>query len=573
MADIESHPDLRVLAVSAAPFSRLAFRQYRALVRMRAAIFANSMRTGAGAIEFGARAVSFVIYAFMGIGLGVGAGTVAYSLAANHELQFLGVEFWSLFALWQIISIVLASFSEQFDMSSLLRFPINFSSFFLLHLIFGLVDASTIAGSLGCGGILIGVALAQPALVPATALALVGFAAFNIFLVRAIFAWLDRWLAKRRSREIVSAVFLISLVGLQLLNPLVRNNDWPAHPRHRAHGAPGRPMPDKFEPLRRSALAAQAWLPPGLAAIAVADSERRNTPAQARSLGMLGLYVLGAAGLLGLRLRSEYRGENLGEAPHRSESVTREKPWLLSGNGPIGAMIEKEMITLSRSMMQIYSICVPPIMVLVIASLFRNSATLGSPSFHLALPVCVAYGMLGFTQLIYNSLGSEGTGISMLFLFPVPVRTVLLAKNLFHGTLYLIAAVISGIVTRLRLGPPDAVTLAVTIAWLAFALPANLAAGNVLSITMAYRVNLGRLGRQAGSQANALLSMLIQTTILGVGAGAMSLCMLFDRLWLAVPVLSALAVVSVSCWLLVLRNADAMANRRRVGLLGRLART
>ena len=539
---------------------------------MRTAIFMNSLRTGAGAFEFGARTISFLIYAFMGLGLAIGAGTVAYSFALDHELRFLGVEFWALFILWQVISVVLASFIEQFDLSSLLRFPVNFSSFFLLHLIFGLVDASTIAGGLACLGILLGVTLARPELFVATSLALLGFAAFNILLVRAIFAWLDRWLAKRRSREIISAVFFLSMVSLQLLNPILRNGNWPAHPHHRRHAADSKPLLGKFESALGRVLIVEAWMPPGLTAAAVERAERHEPLAESRSLGLLAIYVLGAAGLLGLRLRSEYRGESLGEAPRRTESAKREQRWLFSGRGPIAAVIEKELTTLSRSMMQLYSICVPPIMVVVIASLFRNNAPIGQPSFHLALPVCVAYGMLGFTQMIYNSLGMEGKGIAMLFLYPVPIRTVLLAKNLFHGALYLIAALVSGILTRLRLGPPDAVTVAVTIAWLAFALPANLAAGNLLSLAMPYRVNLGRLGRQSGSQGNALLSMLIQTIILGIGAGVMALCTIFKGLWLAIPILAALAVVSISCWLLVLRNSDAMANRRRDGLLGRLAK-
>jgi ABC-2 type transport system permease protein len=104
-------------------------------------------------------------------------------------------------------------------------------------------------------------------------------------------------------------------------------------------------------------------------------------------------------------------------------------------------------------------------------------------------------------------------------------------------------------------------------------LPANLAAGNVISLTMAYRVNLGRIGRQSGSQANALLSMLIQTTILGIGVGVISLCNIFDRLWLAAPILLALAVVTVLAWLTVLRNVDAMANARRDTLIAKLVKT
>jgi hypothetical protein len=66
--------------------------------------------------------------------------------------------------------------------------------------------------------------------------------------------------------------------------------------------------------------------------------------------------------------------------------------------------------------------------------------------------------------------------------------------------------------------------------------------------------------------------MLIQTTILGIGVGVISLCAVFDRLWLAAPILLAFAVVAVIAWLTVLRNVDAMAHARRDSLIAKLVR-
>jgi ABC-2 type transport system permease protein len=570
MADLGSEPALR-FAPAGGPFSRLALTQYSALAYMRLRMFANGFRTASGAVEFGARAASYLIYSSIGVGLGIGTGATTYLLAAHQHLHLLAIEFWVLLVLWQLISIVLASFLEQFDLSSLLRFPVNFGSFLLLHLVSGLVDVSTMAGCLACLGILIGMTLVRPDLLGVTLVALAGFAAFNILLVRAIFAWLDRWLARRRSREIVSAVFLLSMLGLQLLNPAIRNENW--NPKeHAARAMTRRGEGSRAGSWLGTVLRVQAWLPGGLPAAAIESAADGSAAAETGSLGLLGLYALGAGGLLCIRLRAEYRGESLGEAPSSKEQVRRDEGWLLSGGGPISAQIEKELRVLLRSMTQIYAIGVPPIMVVIIASLFRNGASLAHRSVHVALPVCVAYGLLGFTQLIYNSLGAEGKGIQMLFLFPVSMRRILLAKNMFHGALYIGVAIVSGALATLRIGVPDPAIVAVTLAWLAFALPANLAAGNLLSVLMAYRVNLGRLGRQSGSQANALLSMLIQTSILGAGAGVVGLCAMFDRMWLAVPGLLALAVVAVGTWLLVLKNVDTLAYHRRDALIGKLAR-
>jgi ABC-2 type transport system permease protein len=149
----------------------------------------------------------------------------------------------------------------------------------------------------------------------------------------------------------------------------------------------------------------------------------------------------------------------------------------------------------------------------------------------------------------------------------------MLAKNLFHAILYGLVGLTSGVLASLRLGRPNAMVIASTLAWFAFALPANLAAGNLLSITMAYRINLGRIGRQSGSQANGLLSMLIQTTVLGLGSGVISLCTMLDKLWLIAPLLLGLAGLAVIAWVQTLRHADAMANERRDSLIAKLAKT
>ncbi|HEX3893251.1 MAG TPA: hypothetical protein VHW46_11820 [Terracidiphilus sp.] len=572
MADVDREPGFRFVPTSGGPVGRLAVEQYGALAFMRFRVFANSFRTGAGAFEFGARAISFVIYTFMGVGLGIGAGAAAYALVARNHLHALAIEFWVLCFLWQAISIVLASFVEQFDLSSLLRFPVNFASFFLLHLVFGIFDVSTLAGMLACIGIFVGSVMARPDLGGSIFLSLAAFAVFNILLVRAIFAWLDRWLAKRRSREIVSAIFLFAMLSLQLLNPVLHDSDR-GGVRHARHGFAQGADAGRIAPWLKELGSVQVWLPPGLAAASIEASEHRQEPAEETALlSVMGLYALAAAAMLGIRLRAEYRGENLGEAPGRAEIAKQNDTWLLAGRGPVSAEIEKELHVLFRSMTQLYAVCVPPVMVVIIASLFRNGSNFMQRSFHMALPICVAYGLLGFTQLIYNNLGAEGKGIQLVFLFPVRLRTILLAKNLLHGCLYLLTAFFSGAMTALRLGLPEPAIVAVTVAWLAFALPANLAAGNVLSVMMAYRVNLGRIGRQTGSQANALLSMLIQTAILGAGAGVISLCAVFGNLLLAVPILLGLTLVSVTGWLLVLRNADEMANGQRDTLIARLAK-
>jgi ABC-2 type transport system permease protein len=119
----------------------------------------------------------------------------------------------------------------------------------------------------------------------------------------------------------------------------------------------------------------------------------------------------------------------------------------------------------------------------------------------------------------------------------------------------------------LRLGAPEPEMLMATIAWLLFALPANLTAGNVLSLTMPYRLNLGRLSRQRGSQASALLSMLIQLALMAIGGGIFVFCARAEKLWLATPILLVLAAAMVLVWMRVMSNIENLANRNRDALI------
>jgi len=286
----------------------------------------------------------------------------------------------------------------------------------------------------------------------------------------------------------------------------------------------------------------------------------------------LAAYMAAAGLVLGIRLRSEFAGERLSEAPAARRRTEEDSKWLLDGSGPIAAVVEKELRIVPRSMPLLFAMGAPLLTVLVISSVLRNTNDTGHP-FSWAFPLCVCYALLGFTQMIFNNLGSEGTGIQMLFLSPTPMRTVLLAKNLLHGTLFCIVAFLAAAFATLRLGLPDSTLAATTAAWVLFALPTNLTVGSLLSITMPYRVNLGRLSRQRGSQASALVSMLIQLLVIGCGVVVMELCAFLAQRWMAIPALLVLAGISTVVWLRVLAHADALANRNRENLIATLAKT
>jgi ABC-2 type transport system permease protein len=191
---------------------------------------------------------------------------------------------------------------------------------------------------------------------------------------------------------------------------------------------------------------------------------------------------------------------------------------------------------------------------------------------HFVLPLAIAYGFLPLTRQFYNSLGTDGAGIQLYFLSPTPFRSVMLAKNLLQTGLFCLELALVATVAVFRFGTPPPTLGIATLCWVLFALPANLAAGNILSITLAYRMTLTRLSREQGSVGNGLLSLLIQLIIFLVGMAVYLPLVGIHRGLLAGPVLLVLAAGSVWIWLRGLENVDDMANRRREALMATLVR-
>ena len=539
--------------------SALARVQYAALARMRLQMLFNSLRLSGGKFNLAARIFRVVFFSLVGLLIAFGLGAGAFSVVRDNQLRILPAFFWAVMMLWQITPIALASFQEPVDLSLLLRFPVSFGSYVLEYLVFGLFDSSSILGGLCLAGIWTGIVFARPELAGWAALAAILFAAFNVLLTRMIFAWVDRWLAQRRTREVLGIVFLFLLLGAQLLNPTL----------YGPHGQPSRKTIATMLQAARTAERVQKALPPGLAAGAIEAAHKGGATVAAGSLAGITLYALAAGSLLGIRLRAEYRGESLGEAPRvAAKKEERRRAFALGGlGGPIGAVVEKEFRYLTRSGIMLYSLLAPLIMLFVLG---RGGQTGGVERF--ALPLGAAYGFLGLTRLVYNSLGGEGAGIQLYFMAPTPLRTVMLAKNLVQFLLFLFELAVVVAIVVSRFGLPGREMLAVTACWLLFALPMQLAVGNLLSINMAYRMTLTRLSREQGAAGNGLLSLLIQLVIVGVGAGMYFWLGHEGDSQLTAWVFLGLAAGAIVLWLRGLASADRMAMRRRDALIGSVAK-
>lgn len=232
---------------------REARTQYAAMARMSWRTFMNGLRSIHGLLDLGATGIAWMLYSVLGLGLGFVLCSGAYLLALHRLWQYWPILFWAISILWLMYPVLVTSFQEQPDLGILLRFPVRFGSYFLLYLISGLMEASTLIGVLCCLGVWLGIVIARPDLYFWAMLALSGFAVFNILLVRAVFAWIDRWLAQRKTREILGVVFMVLIVSLLVINSVLNQKRYEGSKSHKEQAAPLGAAMAKYAPLLKTA--------------------------------------------------------------------------------------------------------------------------------------------------------------------------------------------------------------------------------------------------------------------------------------------------------------------------------
>jgi ABC-2 type transport system permease protein len=540
--------------------------QLAAIAWLRWRLFVNSLRTTRGKLELVARVVGSLAFAIIGLGGAVGMGIAAGAFVSEGKPGLLALLLWSVFLFWQVFPIMATAFTNHPDSSELLRFPLNYSSYFLVRLAYGAFDPATALGSLWSFGILVGVGLARPRLLPWALLVLLAFAAFNLLFMQMIFAWVERWLAQRRTREIMGILFFLLLLSIQLIGPLTGYFE-------------KRPRPEvrRFVEL---VVPVQNVLPPSLAADAIANAAFSRFLAASRSLVLLCIFGLAIGYCLHLRLLAQYRGENLNEAAAGSllpKDQLLRLGWNLPGfPSPVAAVFEKEIRYLLRSGPMLLNLITPIFMLFIFRFGAMNSArhpggVLGRAP-DVAFPAAAGFVLLTLSSLVYNNFGGDGGGIQFFYACPVRFRDIVLAKNLAHAGILVLETGVAWIAVTWLYGSP---TLDVTIAALAgllFAAPVNVSVGNLLSIYSPKKSDYSTFGRQRASQMSALISFGVQIVVVVVGVGVFWLARHYGNLWIATLIFLALAGISLSVYSTVLGRMDRIALQRKETLVAELCR-
>jgi ABC-2 type transport system permease protein len=540
--------------------------QLAAIAWLRWRLFVNALRSTRGQLELISRILVSFAFAIGGLGGAVGMGFAAAMMISAGKPEMIALLLWSVFVFWQVFPIMATAFTNNPDSSDLLRFPLSYRSYFLVRLGYGAFDPVTALGSLWSLGILLGVGFEKPSLLPWAFLVLAAFAAFNLLFMQMVFAWVERWLAQRRTRELMGILFVLLMLSFQLTGPLMQHFEKRSRPDVQRYI-------DILAPV-------QGILPPGLAADAIVQGVYSRFMVGFSSLALLCAYVLVIGYCLHVRLQAQYRGENLSEVAAAAVLPTNRSArlgWSLPGfAAPVSAVFEKEIRYLLRSGPMLLTL-IMPMFVLVILRFGAMNPAHHSGVFlarapDMAFPAAAGYTLLVLTNLAYNNFGGDAGGIQFFFASPVRFREIVLAKNLTHAGILAVEIAVAWISVAFLYGRPAFDVTIAALAGLLFAAPVNFSAGNLLSIYSPKKLDFSSFGRQRASQTTVLISLGVQIFVIGVGVLAFWIGRHYGNIWIATLILLVLAGVSLSAYRMILNGIDGLALRRKETLVAELCR-
>ncbi len=539
--------------------------QLTAIAWLRWRLFVNTLRTTRGQLELLSRILVSFAFTILGLGGALGMGGLAYFVFTQGKPQLLAAPLWVIFFFWQFFPIMSTAFTNNPDSSDLLRFPLSYGSYYLVRLAYGAFDPASAIGALWTCGVLVGVSFAKPGLLPWALLVLLAFAAFNLLLMQMIFAWVERWLAQRRTREIMGVLFVLLMLSFQMIGPMTR------------YGKRARPEVQRVVAVLAPV---QAILPPGLAADAIVQGIYPQWPVGLSSLALLGGFIIVIGYSLHLRLRAQYRGENLNESAAAFALPTDRQlrlGWNLPGfPAPVAAVFEKEVRYLLRSGPMLLTLVMPIFALLVFRfggmNAARHSGYFIARTPNLAFPLAAAYTLLMLTNLVYNTFGGDAGGIQFFYASPVSFREIVLGKNLTHAGILIFEMVIAWVAVSFLYGRPALDITVATLAGLLFAAPVNFAVGNVLSLYSPKKLDYSKFGRQRASQVTVLISLALQIVVVGVGVSIFWTARYLGNSWIGALLLLLLGTVSLVIYGMVLNRVDRLAQERRETLIAELCR-
>jgi len=539
--------------------------QIRLVSALRWRILRNSMRKKNNRLDLIGMIFTGVFGGILVLGLSFAFYAGAYAFLSQGRLEWMALLFWGIFVFWQVFPIFVAGFGANFEFRTLLRFPLSLRAFYIIGLAHGFADFSAMASVCWLLAMTAGAAVAKPGVLPAMLPIVATFMLLNVTLERLIGSWLERLLARRRTRELFLGLFVLSMVSLNFLSPLMQR-----------YGASARPVFLRLLPYL-------SWFPPSLASRALTAVIHLQPQGFLLSSALLLFYLPLFSVLLWRRFASQYRGEELSETAAPARAVVRpttaptdDGPDRLSLLSPqVAAIVRKEFRYLTRNGFAYLTLLMPPLLILIFS---MNSAgwhmTSGGNgvSAEIFFPGMMAYLILILMAPAYNSFAYEGRGIQTYFTAPVRFREVFLGKNLMLLSVLAVEIALSFAMLVWRVGLPSAHMLVATCAAIIFTIIGQLTIANWSSLTFPRKMEFGQMRGQRQSGMAVLVAFGSQILMGGISAVILFTGNWTGNPWLPAEAFAFLAAAAVGGYFASLDALTQLAEEKKEVLIEALSR-
>jgi hypothetical protein len=488
----------------------------------------------------------------------------AYSFLSGGHEAWIAFLFWAIFLFRQLVPIFTAGFGAGFEFRNMLRFPLSLGAFYAIGLAYGLADFAAIASSCWLMAMIIGVARANPTVLPTMIAISALFLLMNITLERMIGSWLERILSRRRSREIFFAVFILFAVSLQFLNPLLQRYGRTA------------------QPWVRHVLPYLSVFPPSLAGRAIAGAAQGHSTDVLLGAAGISAYALLFSVFLWLRFATQYRGEELSETAAPERAVVRpisraaEQSDALQLLSPqVAAVLRKEFRYLTRNSFAFFLLIMPPVFVLLFTTQFAGrhpTVSKHAVSTEFFFPGLMAYLILILMAPAYNSFAYDGKGIQTFFTSPVSFREVFLGKNLLQVAMLTFELTLSMAAFTYLVGLPSLPVLVATLAAIVFNVTGQLAIANWSSLSFPRKLNFGQMRGQRQSGMAAIVGFGTQILLGCISAPILFMSRWTGNVWLPAEVFAFLAAAAIAGYTSSLDPLAALAEKKKETLIDALSR-
>jgi ABC-2 type transport system permease protein len=389
----------------------------------------------------------------------------------------------------------------------------------------------------------------------------------NITLERLLSSWLERLLARRRTRELLFGLFILLSVSAQFIRPAIIHYSQGAH--------------DSI-PVQRL-VADLSPFPPSLAGDAIIAADKDDLLEFGISIGGLLLYIAILSALLWRRFAAQYRGEELSEAsaPARtaantsSMSVPQKSDPLAFLSPPIAAVLTKEFKYLARNGFVLISLLMPPLLVLLFSSQFAGkhpSVTHTHITSDTFFPGMMGYLILMLMTPAYNCFAYESKGIRNYFTAPIHFRDVLLAKNLMYAIILIFEIVVATTMLSVRIGLPSSPVFAATLFALVFAVAGQFAIADWVSLSFPRKLEYGSMRGQRGSGLSIWIAFGVQILLGGICTAILFAGRWTKNPWLPAEAFAGLAAASIAGYFAALDALSGVAEKKKEVLIETLSK-